>query len=387
MCFLMLTYRCNLNCIYCYQKYKTAQDMTLETAKSVVEKEVQLTRESNNKEGVRFDLFGGEPLLKFSLIKELCTWIWDTIQDVKVDIFITTNGTLLDNEKKEWLKTHKEKINLVMSVDGKDDVQECNRGCHSSDLPVKWVLDTMPNCFLSMTVPRKSLLKFADELIYFHEQGYHIEAKPAQGEDWREGDGKQYESQLNKIADYYISHPNVNPIYLFKEVSYLHLLNNEPNEKYGKTCGAADELVAYDVKGHLFPCHHFLPNVNGKTDILDYLNTVDFSDSARFADDECMKCEILKLCRTCCARNYNERGDVSRRDKRTCQIMLAEAKAISSYQIRKYMQNKYDLNPQELLTLKAAIKCHQLCCDFEKKFYAQNNKTGEAESRKVEALI
>lgn len=24
LCFLMLTYRCNLNCIYCYQKYKTA---------------------------------------------------------------------------------------------------------------------------------------------------------------------------------------------------------------------------------------------------------------------------------------------------------------------------------------------------------------------------
>lgn len=148
------------------------------------------------------------------------------------------------------------------------------------------------------------------------------------------------------------------------------MLNNEPNEKYGKTCGAVDELVAYDVEGRLFPCHHFLPNVNGKTDILDYLNTIDFSDFSRFVDDECMKCDILKLCRTCCARNFNERGDVSRRDRRTCQIMLAEAKVVSSYQIRKYMQNKDNLNSQELLNLKAAIKCYQVCCDFEKKFYA-----------------
>ncbi len=45
--------------------------MTLETAKSVVAREVQLARESNNKDGVRFDLFGGEPLLQFDLIKEL----------------------------------------------------------------------------------------------------------------------------------------------------------------------------------------------------------------------------------------------------------------------------------------------------------------------------
>ena len=52
MCFVMLTYRCNLNCIYCYQKYKTSQNMTLETAKSVVSREVQLARESNNKDGI-----------------------------------------------------------------------------------------------------------------------------------------------------------------------------------------------------------------------------------------------------------------------------------------------------------------------------------------------
>lgn len=370
MCFLMLTYRCNLNCIYCYQKYKTSQNMTLETAKSVVSKEVQLARETNNKDGIRFDLFGGEPLLQFDLIKELCTWIWETVTDVKVDIFITTNGTLLDEEKKEWFKVHKEKINLIMSVDGRNDVQESNRGCHSSDLPIMWMIETMPNYLLSMTVSRKALANFADELIYFHEQKYRIDAKPAQGEDWQKGDGKIYENQLNKLADYYLAHSDVSPMYIFKETSYVHLLNNEPNEKYGKTCGVADELVAYDVEGRLFPCHHFLPNVNGKTDILDYLNTIDFSDSSKFVDEECMKCEILKLCRTCCARNFNERGDVSRRDKRTCQIMLAEAKVVSSYQIRKYMLNKDNLTAQELLKLKAAIKCHKLCCDFEKKFYS-----------------
>ena len=370
MCFVMLTYRCNLNCIYCYQKYKTSQNMTLETAKSVVSREVQLARESNNKNGIRFDLFGGEPLLQFDLIKELCAWIWETITDVKIDIFITTNGTLLDDEKKEWFKAHKEKINLIMSVDGRNDVQEGNRGCHSSDLPIMWMIETMPNYLLSMTVSRKALANFADELIYFHEQNYRIDAKPAQGEDWQKGDGKIYEEQLNKLADYYLAHPDITPMYIFKETSYVHLLNNEPNEKYGKTCGVADELVAYDVEGRLFPCHHFLPNVNGKTDILDYLNTVDFTDSSRFVDDECMKCEILKICRTCSARNFNERGDVSRRDKRTCQIMLAEGKVVSSFQIRKYMQNKDNLTAHDLLKLKAAIKCYQLCCDFEKKLYA-----------------
>ena len=137
--------------------------MTLETAKSVVSREVQLARESNNKDGIRFDLFGGEPLLQFDLIKELCAWIWETITDVKIYIFITTNGTLLDDEKKEWFKAHKEKINLIMSVDGRNDVQEGNRGCHSSDLPIMWMIETMPNYLLSMTVSRKAHANFADE--------------------------------------------------------------------------------------------------------------------------------------------------------------------------------------------------------------------------------
>lgn len=370
MCFMMLTYRCNLNCIYCYQKFKTSQSMTLETAKSVVTKEVNLARESNNPDGVRFDLFGGEPLLQFSLIKDLCTWIWETITDVKVDIFITTNGTLLDDEKKAWFKEHRDKINLILSVDGKDDVQVCNRGCQTSNLPIMWVIETMPNYILSMTVSKESLPRYADDVIYFHEQGYRVDGKPAQGVDWQKGDGKIYEEQLSKIADYYLAHPEVTPIYIFGLSSYVHLLNNEPNEKYGRTCGVGEQLVAYDVEGRLFPCHHFLPNVNGKTNLLEYLNTIDFTDSSIFADEECMKCEILKICRTCCARNFNERGDFSRRDKRRCQMMLAEGKVVSSYQINKYMRNKDNLTPKELLNLKAAIKCHQLCLEFEKKLYA-----------------
>jgi radical SAM protein with 4Fe4S-binding SPASM domain len=346
--------------------------MTLETAKVIIETEVRQAKASKNEDSIRFDLFGGEPFLRFDLIKELCHWVWETINDVNYDMVITTNGTLLDDDKKQWLALHKDKIQLIMSVDGKDDVQECNRGCHSSELPIEFLLKTLPNCFLSMTASRQSLPRFADELISFHEQGYSVIGKPAQGEYWQEGDGKIYEAQLNKIAKYYLEHPDVTPTFLFNETSYIHLLKNEPNEKYAKMCGIAVEIVAYDVDGKLYPCHHFIPNVHGKEDILEDLKEIDFFDTSRFIDDQCMKCDILKLCRTCCGRNYNERGDVSRRDRRACQIVLAEAKVVSLYQIKKLMLNKDQLTPDELLMLKSAIKCYQLCCNFERKFYTQN---------------
>ena len=369
---LTLTHRCNLDCIYCYQKYKTAKDMPLETAKTIVEAEVKQARVSENIDSVRFNLFGGEPLLQFDLIKELCQWIWETIDDVEYEITLTTNGILLDDDKKQWFAAHKDKIFLIMSVDGKDDVQECNRGCHSSDLPIEFVSKTMPKRFLSMTASRESLPRFADDLIYFYEQGYHVEGKPAQGIDWQEGDGKIYEAQLNKIAAYYLEHPEITPVFFFKDASFTQLLGNEPNEKYAKMCDAGIGFVAYNVDGKCYPCHHFIPNVHGKEDILEDLKNIDFSNTLGFIDDECMKCDILKLCRTCCGRNYNERGDVRLRDRRMCQIVLAEYKVVSSYQIKKLMRNKEQLTPKELLMLKAAVICYRLCCDFELKFYNQN---------------
>jgi radical SAM protein with 4Fe4S-binding SPASM domain len=346
--------------------------MSLETAKDIIETEVRQARALKEEDGVRFNLFGGEPLLRFDLIKELCQWVWKTIDDVKCEMVITTNGTLLDDDKKQWLAAHKDRIHLIMSVDGKDDVQECNRGCHSSDLPIEFVLKTMPKRFLSMTASRQSLPRFADDLIYFYEQGYRVEGKPAQGIDWQEGDGKIYEVQLARIANYYLEHPEVTPTFLFKDASFIQLLGSEPNEKYAKMCDAGVTFVAYDVDGKRYPCHHFIPNVHGKEDILEDLKNIDFSDTSRFIDDECMKCDILKLCRTCCGRNYNERGDVRFRDRRTCQMVLAESRVISSYQIKKLMRNRDRLTSKELLMLKAAVKCYQLCCDFERKFYARN---------------
>lgn len=49
--------------------------------------------------------------------------------------------------------------------------------------------------------------------------------------------------------------------------------------------------------------------------------------------------------------------------------MLAEAKVVSQFQIKKYMHNKENLSAHDLLKLKAAIKCYQICSEFEKKLY------------------
>ena len=69
--------------------------MSLDTAQKVILKEAELVRNSSTFDGLKLDIFGGEPFLRFNMIQELCNWFWTTITDIPVQTYITTNGTLL----------------------------------------------------------------------------------------------------------------------------------------------------------------------------------------------------------------------------------------------------------------------------------------------------
>lgn len=119
ICTLYTTHACNLNCIYCFEKYKdSSKKMSLELAQKIILKEFEEVRKSPQSEGLKIDLFGGEPLLNFSMIKDLCEWLWQQSIDQPYIFYATTNGTLLNKEKQKWFRQHKDDFVLVMSVDG-----------------------------------------------------------------------------------------------------------------------------------------------------------------------------------------------------------------------------------------------------------------------------
>ena len=124
-------------------------------------------------------------------------------------------------------------------------------------------------------------------------------------------------------------------------------------------------MAAYDVDGKAYPCHLFLPIVHGKN-IDNELSNIDFYDNERMFDEECRQCGMMQICRTCYGFNFIERNDVSKRDKTTCEMLLAEAQVISAFQVNYLMQKskKHELTGEELLMLQAALKCYQTFKDF-----------------------
>ena len=98
---LSITERCNLNCIYCFEKSKSPQKMTFETAVEKIDFELIHSEEYKS---VAVDFMGGEPFLEFDLIKKICEYYWSKQNDLPkpLTFFTTTNGTLVHGRIKEW---------------------------------------------------------------------------------------------------------------------------------------------------------------------------------------------------------------------------------------------------------------------------------------------
>lgn len=118
---LTLTTGCNLGCNYCYREDLTtprkASVMDAETGRKAID---MLFREAGQRDQVNVVFFGGEPLTRFPLIRELVDYAEAQagILGKKVDFSLTTNATLLSDEVIEFLGRHR--FGISISMDGNE---------------------------------------------------------------------------------------------------------------------------------------------------------------------------------------------------------------------------------------------------------------------------
>lgn len=366
VCTMMLTHGCNLNCVYCFEKFKDARkNMTFETAQYIINKEVQKFHDAHREGQLKFDFFGGEPLLRFSLIQQVCMWAWEQNFPVPITFSITTNGTLLDENKKDWLRQHKDKIRLIMSVDGMDDTQGANRGCHINMDAMTFLFETWPDTHVKATASKESIHSFGEGIVYWLKQGKQVEASFGVGVDWNKEDAAAYKRALEIVGDYCLEHMDIKPMGILM-YPYTRLLEPLCNQIPPLNCGIERSMILYDYDGKEYPCHLFLPIVHGDKDVKGYLNTISWKTPERFWEGDCKKCELRQICRTCYGFNYTQRGDVANRDKRLCNMLLAEAQIGSQFQINYYMKlsTNRELTTEELLYLQAALVCYEKFKNF-----------------------
>lgn len=315
---IWFTNACNLNCSYCYIKNKSDHTISADKAMSLLGKEL-------NKDGPLVDILfmGAETLTHFEDMKEIVKRVSEGRWNRDYHFTITTNGTLLNDEMKEWFALHKDRVTLGLSYDGDDEAQDINRSNSSCKIDKDFFKKNWPDQFWKMTISADTADETDKNIIALHEQNISFTANVAYEETvWTDEQIESYEKALYRLADYYIEHPEIKPCSMFRMMGDIP---EEPEkiaqERY---CGAGKSLCFFDMDGDVYPCHMLSPLVMPKEKALKGMY---FAEDVDYEDPRCRECPVKNNCYTCLGTNYLFRGDIRLRDPLHCKLYQAQLKA------------------------------------------------------------
>lgn len=109
-----LTNRCNLNCLYCYNKgIDEGGNLTEEQGIEIVRKAIDFS-----KQGLNLVFHGGEPFIVLNLMKQICAFATEYAakRGKKVYFNVQTNATLLNDEMLDFIDAYR--VGIGISLDG-----------------------------------------------------------------------------------------------------------------------------------------------------------------------------------------------------------------------------------------------------------------------------
>lgn len=333
---LNVTNACNLKCKYCFV-HQQQHFMELQVAKDIVdwlEKNLNIKKEKNmcnENEKISITFFGGEPMLMYdTIIIPLTQYLKDTYPNT-YNLSITTNGTLLDNDKISWFKDNN--FSLLLSIDGAETTQNYNRSCHdetkkSFDLVNKNIpilLAYYPNITFRSTIDQDTAHLLFENYLFAEINGFkNIFMVPNSRERWTEEHLNNLSQEVDKIFAYlqnkFLNNENImncEPINeAFKQVkNNIKNINNsiQTNRDTLKAidrCGLGTTSGSIDYQGNIYGCQEqdsyatkesifYLGNV--------YQNGIEIERHIKLLKDfqfqGVPKCENRELCFSCLFKN------------------------------------------------------------------------------------
>ena len=333
-----LTDSCNLKCRYCFVEQQP-HFMTLQTAKDAVNFLIENQKWKKEHSEVTNDIihityFGGEPMLLYEeIIKPLTLWCEETFPN-QIAFGITTNGTLLNKERIDFLKEHN--IYPLLSIDGAPTTQNHNRPCRdetksSFDLVFKnipYLLEQFPGVTFRATIDQNTVQHTFENYLFATAMGFkNIFMIPNSHTEWTQDQLNMLDEQFGKIYNYILDvfRAGRRPIFSspinesFKRVLEhdLDIVKNRQNFYKGfkrpvKRCGLGTLgcSIAYDgtiygcqeqdsqSEADLFRIGNIYTGID-KEKHLALLEAYDNSDIIQCADPSiCDQCQLRTMCKT-----------------------------------------------------------------------------------------
>ena len=353
---LNIAHDCNMSCEYCFAG---KGDFGLgDSEKKLMDEETGmkavkfLMLNSKSRKNLEVDFFGGEPLLNFDTVKNIVsnTRKLEKEYNKTVRFTLTTNGTLLDDEKIDFINENMS--NIVLSLDGLKETNDNMRGIgtYSEIVPLyqKLVADrknknnNYKDYYIRGTFTRKNM-NFSRDAVHIRELGFeNISIEPVVAEDNKDYSirnedlpvvFKEYETLAREIIKrerkVKSGQGNADTFNFFH--FNIDLENGPCVYKRSKGCGSGSEYVAVTPNGDIYPCHQFvgiddykIGNVNSD-DLSDIkINrdlTKEFYNNNIQTNKYCEKCWAKYFCGGGCpANNVKFNGGIYEPYKTACEM-------------------------------------------------------------------
>lgn len=331
---LNLTDDCNLACKYCFVAQQPHY-MSLETAKQAVDflvNNLRIKKEKgyiSEKAKTNITYFGGEPTLMWdSIIVPLTEYI-EKFYPNEIETSITTNGTLLNKERINFLYEHE--IDVLLSIDGAKETQDFNRPCKqgkcsSFDLVIKnipYLLEKFPNTTFRSTIYAPTVSYTFENYIFASYMGFkNIFMVPNSRDVWTEQDKKILKQEIIKIYDFIIySFQNQKRIINFSLINYsfekvlrhdLYAFNNIKldfeESRSCQRCGLGTGFGSIGYNGNIYGCQEQdSKGSNSKFYLGNIYQGIDINKHSLLLEEyqrpQKVMCENKDLCETCKLRN------------------------------------------------------------------------------------
>lgn len=329
---LHVAHDCNLRCKYCFASTgdfgQGRKIMPPEIAKKAID---FVIARSGVRHNIEVDFFGGEPLIAWDTVTQTVDYARSLEEkyNKKFRFTITTNGLLLDEDKRKYINENMD--NCVLSLDGRREVNDefrktvAGTGSYDTIVPkFKALVDERdPNLdYYARGTFTSHNLDFAEDVLSIADAGFDrlsvepVTADPGCGYDLTEDDLPKIEAEYDRLTDIMLERKKEGKPFTF--FHFMVDLDQGPCVvKRLRGCGAGYEYVAVTPDGDIYPCHQFVGKDEFKQgSVLDQSFNMDIAQTLAgmniYSRPKCQKCWAKFYCSGgCSAANYNMNHDMN----------------------------------------------------------------------------
>jgi uncharacterized protein len=308
---------CNYSCEYCSQRFVPHSDSTNQDD---IDEFLSMLFKNITKPPQRIQFWGGEPFVYWKTFKPLAEKIKEHWGEEPI-FSVITNGTLLDEEKNEWL----DRLNFSVGIShdgpgyharGLDPLFDPEKKKHIMDL----VQRLKPKKRISINAVLHKANRSRADVQAFLTSVFGEDINIGEGEYIDSYDEGGYDSMMDTVDDHFAFRKqaiydirnglakNFNVVHIKIHEFIKSLQSGRPSYALGQKCGMdKPEHLAVDLKGNVVTCQNVSAAAvshNGESHKLGHLtdlDSVELKTATHWANkDKCKACPVLQLCKGSC---------------------------------------------------------------------------------------